>query len=97
MELTGKQKRHLRALGHSLRALVQVGRNGLTDALVEGTDDALEAHELVKVRFGQGFEGDLAPTVEELARRTGAAVAGRVGRTALLYRGRETDPEIRLP
>lgn len=97
MELTGKQKRHLRALGHSLRALVQVGRQGVTETVASGTDDALEAHELVKVRFGQGFEDPVGPAVEELARRVDAVVAGRVGRTALLYRTRDPDPEIRLP
>jgi RNA-binding protein len=97
MELTGKQKRHLRALGHSLRALVQVGRHGVTGTVADGTGVALEAHELVKIRFGQGFDGDVAAAVEELARRVDATVAGRVGRTALLYRERETEPEIRLP
>jgi len=97
MELTGKQKRHLRGLGHALKATVQVGRQGITDGIVDGTDDALEAHELVKVRFGQGFEDSPAAAAEDLALRTAATVAGRIGRTALLYRPRPDDPEIRLP
>ena len=32
-DLTGKQRRHLRALGQRLAATVQVGHDGVTDAL----------------------------------------------------------------
>lgn len=97
MELTGKQKRHLRGLGHHLEPSVQIGRQGVTDPVRDGVDDALEAHELIKVRFGQGFEDDLDAAAGRLAAAVGAAVAGRIGRTALLYRPRPDDPEIRLP
>lgn len=97
MELTGKQKRYLRGLGHALDPVVQVGRDGLTDNVVRQADDALEARELIKVRFGAGFEDDRDAAAAELAARTGAAVAGAIGRTLLLYRARQDDPEIRLP
>lgn len=97
MHLTGKQKRHLRGLGHALEPVIQVGRDGLTDNLVRQADDALEARELIKVRFGAGFEEDRDTAAAVLAERTHAAVAGTIGRTALLYRPRQEDPEIRLP
>jgi len=97
MHLTGKQKRHLRGLGHVLEPVIQVGRDGLTDNLVRQADDALEARELIKVRFGAGFEEDRDVAAAVLAERTRAAVAGTIGRTALLYRPRQEDPEIRLP
>lgn len=97
MELTGKQKRHLRGLGHSLKPVTQIGRSGVTEGVISQTDEALEDHELIKIRFGGGFEGEIAEALEAIRSRTGAAVAGKVGRTALLYRRRSEEPEIELP
>jgi RNA-binding protein len=97
MPLTGKQKRYLRSLGHRLRPVVFLGKGGLGRGVVRQTDDALEAHELIKVRFADGFDRTPDEGAAALALATGATVAGRVGRTALLYRRREEEPEIELP
>ena len=48
--LTSKAARHLRALGHDLSAVVFVGKEGVSDALVAATNDALLTHELIKVK-----------------------------------------------
>ena len=80
-----------------MRFLVQIGRQGVTDAVVQSVDDALAAHELIKIKFGQGFEGDLPETVADLALRTASAEVGRVGRTALLYRPDPETPRIEIP
>ena len=97
MELTGKQKRRLRGLGHELRYQVQVGRQGVTDTVVRSVDAALAAHELIKIKFGQGFDGHFADAVADLARRTDATEVGTVGRTALLYRPDPEQPRIEIP
>jgi RNA-binding protein len=91
MNLTGKQKRHLRGLGHHLQPVVMVGHEGLTDAVVAHCDKALGDHELVKVKT---LGDDVA---EELATRTGATMVQRLGHTALLFRRRRKDPIIELP
>jgi RNA-binding protein len=95
--LTGKQRRHLRALGQSLAATLQVGHEGVSDAVVQQADVQLEAHELITVRVADTAPGDRHATAEVLARRTGAHVAQVIGRTALLYRGRDEGPVIVLP
>jgi RNA-binding protein len=97
MELTGKQRKHLRGLGHHLHPVVVVGKAGLTEGLHAQADTALEDHELVKVRFGQGYDGAVKEAAAQLAAATRSALAGTIGRTALLYRPREEDPEIVLP
>lgn len=97
MELTGKQKRHLRSLGHHRKAVIIAGRAGLTAGLIEQTARALDDHELVKVRFGPGFDGDTGEAAALLATETGSGLAGTIGKTALLYRPREEEPEIVLP
>jgi len=94
--LSGKQARFLRGLGHDLEPLVTVGKEGVTDPVVASLDVNLVAHELVKVRIGQGCVEDRHEVAGELAARTGSAVAQVLGRTALLYRAGE-ERKILLP
>jgi len=86
--MTGKQKRKLRALGHHLHAIVQVGHDGLTDGVVGALEDALKKHELVKVQIADEREARHAAALE-LAKRTGAELAQELGRTALFFRKKE--------
>jgi RNA-binding protein len=96
-DLTGKQRRHLRALGHHLDPVVQVGHEGVNDAVVRQADAQLQAHELIKVRIGENSPQERHDAAEMLAGRTRAHLAQILGRTALLYRARKDNPEILLP
>jgi RNA-binding protein len=95
--LTGKQRRHLRALGHHLRAVVQIGHEGITPALVKQARAQLEAHELIKVKLSEAAPEDRHLAAETLSGETGAALAQVLGRTFLLYKRRATQPAIVLP
>lgn len=95
--LTGKQRRHLRALGHELKPIVQIGRGGIDDGVVAAVEQALVDHELVKVRLGEAAELDRHHAAEAIARRTHSEVAQVLGSTLLLYRPDPDDPAIVLP
>ena len=95
--LTGKQKRHLRALGHHLQPLVQLGKSGVTDGFVSALDVALEQHELVKVRVGTECPIGAKEAAKEVAPHLRAAVAQTLGRTFLVYRRHPREPRIVLP
>jgi RNA-binding protein len=97
MPLTGKQRRTLRALGHHLKPVVQVGHSGVTEALVAALEQALHDHELVKVRVSEHAAGTRAEVAAALARATHSEVAQVLGRTVLLYRARPEEPRIVLP
>ena len=96
-DLTGKQRRHLRALGQRLTATLHVGHEGVSDAVVAQADVQLEAHELIKVRVGDNAPADRHETAEDLAARTRAHLAQVIGRTALLYRRRRDEPMVVFP
>lgn len=96
MPLSGNQRRHLRALGHHLQPVVQIGHQGVTAGVLGALDDALETHELVKVRFNQTVD-DRSEAVVQLAEGTGSECAQVLGRNALLYRRRKKKPTIVLP
>jgi RNA-binding protein len=96
-KLTGKQLRHLRALGHHLDPLVQLGKQGLTDGAKSAVNAALAAHELVKVRLGTECPDELRSVADRLGPELEAHVAQLLGRTLLLYRRHPKEPKIRLP
>ncbi len=97
MQLTGKQKRTLRAKGHHLKSAVNVGKQGLTPPMLEHVEDQLLAHELVKVKLLKTCPLDLPSLTEAITQATGAAVAQSIGRTVLFYRPRPDAPMIVFP
>ncbi len=97
MSLTGKQRRHLRALGHHIDPLVQLGKQGLTDGIIKAVSDALEQHELVKVRLGTECPDHRTAVAERLPGAVKAELAQQLGRTLLLYRKHPKEAKITLP
>lgn len=95
-ELAGKDRRALRALGHHLKPVVQIGQQGITVGIIDAAVQALEDHELIKVRVLEGAPIDRKEAAEELAREAGAELAQVLGRTFLLYRAHPTEPKIKV-
>ena len=69
-----------------LTRATQVGKNGLTPGVAQSLDEALTAHEIVKVKVGDASEDDSEDVAEALAAQLRASVAGRVGGTVLFVR-----------
>jgi RNA-binding protein len=81
-----KLRKALRAAGHHLSPVVQVGKEGVTEAVLAQLDAQLAAHELVKVRLGAESPEDRFEAAERLGGAAGAQVAQILGRTVLVYR-----------
>ena len=96
-ELTGKQRRHLRGLGHHLSAVLQIGHEGLTDAVVAQANTQLDAHELIKVTVSEASPLPRHEAASQLASATRSELAQVLGRTFLLYKPHPTNPQISLP
>lgn len=95
---------YLRALGHALDPVVQIGKGGITPALVTQTLTQLAAHELIKVRIATEAPIPRKDAAAQLAADTGAVLAQVIGRTFLLYKapapakgGKAKKPKIELP
>ena len=85
-QLSGKEIRHLRGLGHHLAVLGMIGKEGITPNLVKSVQDNLTAHELVKIKIQDTCPLEREEAVAELALAAGAAVVQILGKTALIYR-----------
>jgi RNA-binding protein len=95
--LTPAQNRFLRGQAHDLKAMLQVGGKGVTDAVVAEVSAALEHHELIKVRVAAEDREAREAIVADLATRTDAALVQRIGHVAILYRPNEEQRRIVLP
>ncbi|MGY0797970.1 ribosome assembly RNA-binding protein YhbY [Lysobacter sp. A286] len=95
--LTNAQTRFLRGQAHDLKAMLQVGGKGITDALVAELDLALEHHELVKLKIAASDREARDAMIGELCTRTESALVQRIGHTAVLYRASEDNRQIVLP
>ncbi|WP_242360773.1 ribosome assembly RNA-binding protein YhbY [Anaeromyxobacter sp. SG17] len=85
-------RKTLRAAGHHLSPVVQVGKEGVTEAVLRQLDDALGTHELVKVKIGTETPEDRFEAADRLGAETGAQVAQILGRTILVYRRHPEKP-----
>jgi RNA-binding protein len=90
--LTGRQRKALRGRAHRLEPIVQVGHEGVTDAVVRAVDETLTTHELVKVRLHEPEDKKAAAAA--LAEGTRSALCGLVGHTVILYRPHPERPRI---
>jgi RNA-binding protein len=91
--LKGYQKRFLRGQAHRLKPVVFVGQKGFTQPLADAMDDALDHHELVKVKFVEFKEKDKKLSlIEQIEKTASCEMAGQVGHTAIFFR-RQSDPE----
>ena len=95
VRLKGFQKRFLRGVAHSLKPVVFVGQKGYTQSLADAMDDALEHHELVKVKFVEFKEKQRKLAIaEQIAKTVPCQLVGMVGHIATFYR-QPSDPEKR--
>jgi RNA-binding protein len=83
--LTGSQRTYLRGLAHHQRPAVQVGREGLTDAVLAAIETALVANELIKVRL-PGERQRRKQLAAEIDARLGSECVGLIGGIAIVYR-----------
>jgi RNA-binding protein len=96
MELTTKQRSHLRALAHALKPVVSTGQRGLTPAVVTEIEQALAHHELVKIKLAVPDREARRALTEEICRATGGAWVQNIGHIAVVYRPARK-PVIVLP
>ncbi len=90
MALTKKEKKQLTGTAHHLKAILQAGKDGLTDQFIAGVDQALSSRELVKIKFLDNSDLDPKRDGATLAERLEAEIVTTIGFVVVLYRHSET-------
>lgn len=97
MSLTNAQKKFLRQSAHHIKPVVWAGQHGVTDALIEEIEQALDRHELIKVKLRLGEREERDAGIQAIVEGTGAEAVQRVGNILTLYKQNQEKPVIKLP
>ena len=84
--LTSKQRAHLRGLSNNMDTIFQIGKGGITDAIIESVADALYARELIKLRVLDNSFLSAREAAQEIAEALGADIVSCVGSRFVLYK-----------
>ncbi len=95
MNLTNKQKQHLKGLAHSLKPVVQLGANGLTEGVLAEIDNALAHHELIKVKVATSDREMKKLIIEAIVRETESVKVQTIGHVLVIYK-QSDEPSISL-
>lgn len=94
--LTKKQIKGLRKMAQTTKGTVQVGKGGVTDGTLINLNEALLAHELVKVTVLKNSTDAIGDIAEALADASEAVLVQVIGRQIVLYKRNPDKPLIQL-
>ena len=83
------KRKELKKKAYSLKPIIIIGQNGLTDAVINEIDVALNAHELIKVRAKGSDKDERAEQCLEMQEKLNADIIHRIGFVTVLYRPTE--------
>ena len=94
--LTTKQKVYLRSLAQTEKPIFQIGKDGLSENLIETVKNGIRKRELIKISVLKNSDEDLRELAFDLARLSDSEVVQVIGRQIVLYK-RAKEPRILLP
>jgi len=84
--LNSKQISYLKGLANPIKSKYQLGKNLIAENNINLLDNALRAHELIKVSVMKGFDQDINEAANELANALDAEVVQVIGGVIVLFR-----------
>lgn len=94
--LTGKQRSKLKSMANRLHSSLQIGKLGISDAVIADLDAQLENRELVKINVLNNSPVEAKEIVDEILERTGAEFVQQLGNKLVIYRESEENKTIEL-
>jgi len=88
--LSNVEKKSLRTKAHLLKPSVMIGQNGLTDTVLAEIDNALNAHDLIKIRISGVDKNKRTKLCEKIEQQLNTEVADQIGSITVLYRPEST-------
>ena len=92
MKITSKQRSYLRSEGSRIDPVVRVGKEGMTETVIQAVEDVINAREFIKVKILNNSDEDIRDVASVLAEKTGAEIVHIMGGTVLLFRENSESP-----
>ncbi len=96
MPISSKQRAQLRGLAMNEDTIVQIGKGGITESVVESVSAALKARELVKGRVLENAMLTAREACDALSAACKAEPVQVIGTKFVLYKRNDKDPKIVL-
>jgi RNA-binding protein len=96
MNLSNKQKQYLKGLAHSIKPIIQLGGNGLTEGVLAEIENALGHHELIKIKVPSDDREEKSLIMDAIIRETGAVKLQVIGHTLIMFK-QSDDKKIEIP
>lgn len=94
--ITSKQRSYLKSLANRINPSLQIGKIGLTDAIIDELEIQLEYRELIKISVLENSPVFVDEIVEEILDRTGAEFVQSIGSKLVIYRESKNHKKIEL-
>ena len=95
--MTGKQKRHLRTLAHTLKPVVNLGKHGLSPKTKNEINSQLLEHELIKLKVLDNCPISKKECADLLTQEKSLEIVQVIGKTLTLYCPHPEEPKIEIP
>ena len=89
MKLSSKIKQQFRASAHSLKPVVMIGNNGLTESVLLEIERALIVHELIKIRINAATSKERDEMIQRICEEHSAELIQTIGHIVVVYRKNE--------
>ena len=96
MHLSNKQKQFLKGLAHSLKPVIQLGANGLTEGVMAEIDVALNHHELIKIKIPTDDREEKSLIIKAIVSETNSEKIQTIGHMLVIFKPSE-EQKIKIP
>lgn len=97
MNLTSKQRSHLKSLAQTEDAILSIGKDGVNHNTSASVEEAFNTREILKINVLKSCLEDPAGIAQRVSERTHSTVVQIIGRKIVLYRPFKDNPVIKLP
>ena len=95
--MTGKQRAYLRGEANSMNPVLQIGKDGITKAVIDQVEETIASKELIKIRVLDNSLYGTKEAAHELADAIDAEVIQTIGSVIVLFKQDEEDSSYNLP
>lgn len=84
--MKSSERQILKAKAHPLKPVVLLGSKGLTQAVHDEIDIALQSHELIKIKINGQEREDKKKMILDICEKSQAELIQQIGNIAVIYR-----------